>query len=180
MREEILPKRLLTDLPGDVDGYVARKLGQVTEFGSWLDVAVDNIGRGMLWCRIYHFGFLVTALEWLTFVCTHQCGSVWRESPVEAPVLVKAVMSHHFNSLWGFIAVGSLHALPLWLYCHYSGVLSALLIPLPLQYVGVALLAAGRALCMLVELWFVYNHIVYLLNEEVRADVTSKQVHAND
>ncbi|KAI0238416.1 hypothetical protein LSAT2_010888 [Lamellibrachia satsuma] len=128
----------------------------------YLDVAVDNIGRGMLWCRIYHFGFLVTALEWLTFVCTHQCGSVWRESPVEAPVLVKAVMSHR--------------------------ILSALLIPLPLQYVGVALLAAGRALCMLVELWFVYSHIVCLLNEEVRADVkstaaisrTNKQVHAND
>jgi len=56
-----------------------------------------------------------------------------------------------FKSLWGFIAVGSLHVLPLWLYCHYSGVFIDIFIPMSLQYVGIGLLASGRSLCMLVE-----------------------------
>ncbi|KAK2178466.1 hypothetical protein NP493_542g00015 [Ridgeia piscesae] len=164
-----------------VDGYLARKLKQQSEFGAWLDVVVDNIGRGMIWCRLYHFGFLVAALEWLTFVCTHQCYSEWKTPPAEAPVLVKAVMAHNFKSLWGFIAVGSLHVLPLWLYCHYSGVFIDIFIPMSLQYVGIGLLASGRSLCMLVELWFVYNHILCLLNEEARAAVsrTNKELQAN-
>ena len=50
-------------------------------------------------CPVLQFGFLVAALEWLTFVCTHQCHSEWKKPPAEAPVLVKAVMAHSKSSL---------------------------------------------------------------------------------
>lgn len=32
-----------------VDGWLARRLGLTSRFAAWLDVAVDNLGRGMLW-----------------------------------------------------------------------------------------------------------------------------------
>jgi CDP-diacylglycerol--inositol 3-phosphatidyltransferase len=35
-----------------VDGWTARRFNQVTKFGAWLDVIIDNIGRGILWTRI--------------------------------------------------------------------------------------------------------------------------------
>lgn len=38
--------------PG-VDGWVARRLQQTSRFGAWLDVVIDNIGRGMLWNMLY-------------------------------------------------------------------------------------------------------------------------------
>ncbi|XP_077064530.1 uncharacterized protein LOC143716171 isoform X2 [Siphateles boraxobius] len=36
-----------------VDGWVARKLQQTSRFGAWLDVVIDNVGRGMLWNMLY-------------------------------------------------------------------------------------------------------------------------------
>lgn len=35
-----------------VDGWAARRFNQVSRFGAWLDVIIDNIGRGMLWTRV--------------------------------------------------------------------------------------------------------------------------------
>jgi phosphatidylglycerophosphate synthase len=35
-----------------VDGWAARRFNQVTKFGAWFDVIIDNIGRGILWTRI--------------------------------------------------------------------------------------------------------------------------------
>jgi phosphatidylglycerophosphate synthase len=35
-----------------VDGWAARRFNQVSTFGAWLDVIIDNIGRGILWTRI--------------------------------------------------------------------------------------------------------------------------------
>eukprot|EP00445_Apocalathium_hangoei_P031142 CAMPEP_0203925322 /NCGR_PEP_ID=MMETSP0359-20131031/64981_1 /ASSEMBLY_ACC=CAM_ASM_000338 /TAXON_ID=268821 /ORGANISM="Scrippsiella Hangoei, Strain SHTV-5" /LENGTH=47 /DNA_ID= /DNA_START= /DNA_END= /DNA_ORIENTATION= len=32
-----------------LDGYLARALGQATEFGAALDVLVDNFSRAMMW-----------------------------------------------------------------------------------------------------------------------------------
>lgn len=36
-----------------VDGWLARRLDQCSRFGAWLDVVVDNVGRGMLWSRLF-------------------------------------------------------------------------------------------------------------------------------
>ena len=177
------------------------------------------------------FGYLVPAIEWTTFVCTHSFGAQWKSSFVKEPWWVKKVMangemilvvanhihvkamgkvnvnalreyhtytlnvrfylklqevvflcpscsfksnltlntcifcnntteiSQHnyaifllgFKTSFGIIAISGLHALPIWLYGHYFGVLHAWHIPLFLQYVGIALLSAGRALCMAAE-----------------------------
>ncbi len=34
-----------------VDGWTARRFNQVSKFGAWFDVIIDNIGRGILWTR---------------------------------------------------------------------------------------------------------------------------------
>lgn len=36
-----------------LDGWLARRLGQTSRFGAWLDVVVDNMGRGMLWSQLF-------------------------------------------------------------------------------------------------------------------------------
>lgn len=36
-----------------VDGWLARRLTQCSRFGAWLDVVVDNLGRGMLWSLLF-------------------------------------------------------------------------------------------------------------------------------
>jgi phosphatidylglycerophosphate synthase len=35
-----------------VDGWAARRFEQVSRFGAWLDVVIDNIGRTMIWTRV--------------------------------------------------------------------------------------------------------------------------------
>jgi phosphatidylglycerophosphate synthase len=37
----------------DFDGYFARLLKQTSSLGSWLDVIIDNLGRGILWVNIH-------------------------------------------------------------------------------------------------------------------------------
>lgn len=41
-----------------VDGWMARRLGQTSRFGAWLDVVVDNLGRGMLWSLLFEVWWL--------------------------------------------------------------------------------------------------------------------------
>lgn len=45
--------KLLSFLSPGVDGWLARRLGQCSRFGAWLDVVVDNLGRGMLWSLLF-------------------------------------------------------------------------------------------------------------------------------
>ncbi|CAI8023262.1 CDP-diacylglycerol--inositol 3-phosphatidyltransferase 1 [Geodia barretti] len=36
-----------------IDGWAARMMGQCSAFGAWLDVLVDNVGRSLLWTKLY-------------------------------------------------------------------------------------------------------------------------------
>ncbi|XP_068173773.1 uncharacterized protein si:ch1073-145m9.1 isoform X2 [Antennarius striatus] len=132
-----------------VDGWLARRLGRSSRFGAWLDVVVDNLGRGMLWSLLYQWGWLVSALEWCVFVCNHG------NSFTSIPPLVRAI-----NGFWtplGVWVMGGLHALPLWLYwCHWGSPAP------PIQILGTLLLGAGRLLALTAELWCVWTHIQYL------------------
>ena len=56
-----------------------------------------------------------------------------------------------FKTAMGVTAITGLQVLPMWLYAHYTGVLSTLHIPGVLQYMGIGVLAASRALCSAVE-----------------------------
>uniref|UniRef100_A0A8C5E473 Uncharacterized LOC114474225 n=1 Tax=Gouania willdenowi TaxID=441366 RepID=A0A8C5E473_GOUWI len=78
----------------DVDGWLARRLGQTSRFGAWLDVVVDNVGRGMLWSLLFEWGWLVSSLEWCVFVCNHSRGAEeWKNSFNRSPRLIQAIMA---------------------------------------------------------------------------------------
>ncbi|XP_077064529.1 uncharacterized protein LOC143716171 isoform X1 [Siphateles boraxobius] len=51
--ENFVPLYVLSIILDGVDGWVARKLQQTSRFGAWLDVVIDNVGRGMLWNMLY-------------------------------------------------------------------------------------------------------------------------------
>ncbi|XP_035658668.1 uncharacterized protein LOC118403910 isoform X3 [Branchiostoma floridae] len=130
-----------------------------------LDVAVDCIGRTLLWSCLYKWGFFIACLEWLVFVCTHNMGPAWRAT--SAPWWVEAVMAKGFKTPAGMFAITGLHVLPLWLYGHEAGVqLYSWHLPHTVHYTAVTLLAVGRALCVPVELWFVWNHVQFLISEK--------------
>lgn len=100
-----------------VDGAAARRLGQTSAFGAWLDVVVDNVGRSLLWCRLFpELGPWVSCLEWATFSCTHTIGEGWKMDFGDAPRLVLGVMANGFYNPLGVLAIGGLHGLVL-----YSG-----------------------------------------------------------
>ena len=47
-----------------VDGWAARRFNQQTKFGAWLDVIIDNIGRGILWTNISSVRRKRTNFDW--------------------------------------------------------------------------------------------------------------------
>lgn len=46
------------------DGYFAKLYDQVSTFGAWLDVVVDNLGRGILWVHLHKVNFYVKINEY--------------------------------------------------------------------------------------------------------------------
>lgn len=151
------------------DGYFARKLNQCSDFGAWLDVVVDLFSRGLLWCSLSQYGYLVIFLEWLTFVATHCRGAKWKTTEDKFPWLVKNVMENGFKTAWGLVAIAGINILPLWLYMYYSGVLTTVAsLPQWVHYLCFSLLIAGRVLAAYVESFFIYDHIMFLLHNDSR------------
>ncbi|XP_028662877.1 uncharacterized protein si:ch1073-145m9.1 isoform X1 [Erpetoichthys calabaricus] len=147
-----------------LDGYAARYLGQVSEFGAWLDVAIDNLGRGMLWSALFQGGCFISALEWCVFVCTHSSmGAEWKSRFVSSPWWVHRVMANGFKTTLGAFVIAGLHLLPVWLYSFFTGVLTdPLYLPHILQWVGIVVLSAGRLWCLAIEIWCIWTHIKFL------------------
>ncbi|XP_040901530.1 uncharacterized protein si:ch1073-145m9.1 isoform X1 [Toxotes jaculatrix] len=152
-----------------VDGWLARRLGQSSRFGAWLDVVVDNLGRGMLWSLLFEWGWLVSALEWCVFVCNHNTrGGHWKNSFACSPRLIQAIMANGFRTPLGVWVVSGLHCLPLWLYGYQRDLLSHwLYLPLWIQALGIMLLAVGRVLALTAEMWCVWTHIKHLTHDEL-------------
>ncbi|XP_054459846.1 uncharacterized protein si:ch1073-145m9.1 isoform X2 [Anoplopoma fimbria] len=150
-----------------VDGWMARRLGQTSKFGAWLDVVVDNLGRGMLWSLLFEWGWLVSAFEWCVFVCNHNArGDHWKDSFINSPPLIQAVMANGFRTPLGTWVVSGLHCFPLWLYgCQWGLLTDWLYLPPWIQAVGTLPLAAGRLLALSVELWCIWTHIKYLTSD---------------
>ncbi|KAK7087341.1 uncharacterized protein [Littorina saxatilis] len=149
-----------------VDGYAARKLNQCSDFGAWFDVVIDVFSRGLLWCSLHEYGYLVIFVEWLTFVSTHCRGPKWKIPEESFPWLVKSVMGNNFKTFWGTAAITGLNVLPLWLYGYRTGYLATgLSVPLWGQLLGIAVLTVGRTVCMFVECFFIYSHVMRLLDE---------------
>ncbi|CAL8360133.1 unnamed protein product [Merluccius merluccius] len=152
-----------------VDGWAARRLGQTSRLGAWLDVVVDNLSRGMLWSLLFEWGWLVTAVEWCVFVCNHSTnGADWKCSFTSSPYIVRAIMANGFQTPLGAWVIGGVHCLPLWLYGFRWGVLSQTLGLSPwMQTVGTVVLAAGRLLGFVAEVWCIWVHIKHLTNNEI-------------
>ncbi|XP_033634704.1 CDP-diacylglycerol--inositol 3-phosphatidyltransferase 1-like [Asterias rubens] len=150
----------------DLDGAVARRLHQTSTFGAWLDVVIDNIGRGMIWSQVFQWGCFVSALEWCVLVCTHTAGAQWKSSYSEVPWLVRKVMANGFRTPIGLYTVWCLHLLPLWLYAHKTGVLTAH-IPRSVVYFVIGILVFGRAVCATVEVYCIWAHIQQLINTDM-------------
>ncbi|KAM9318966.1 uncharacterized protein KZ484_023277 isoform 2-T2 [Pholidichthys leucotaenia] len=163
-----VPLYLVCIVLDGVDGWLARKLSQTSRFGAWLDVVVDNLGRGMLWSLLFEWGWLVCALEWCVFVCNHHSrGEQWKSSFSSSPALIQAIMANGFRTPLGMWVVSGLHCLPVWLYACQWGLLSHWLgLPLWIQDVGTLLLGAGRLLALLAEIWCIWTHIQYLTADE--------------
>ncbi|XP_071789915.1 uncharacterized protein [Asterias amurensis] len=149
-----------------INGTVARKLHQTSAFGVWLDLVVDNVGRGMLWSQIYKWGCFVSALEWCVLVCTHTAGAQWKSNYGQAPWLVKNVMSNDCKTPVGLYTAWSLHLLPLWLYAYRSGFLTAH-IPGGVVYFVISVLSVGRAMCAAVELYCIWAHIQQMISSDI-------------
>eukprot|EP00118_Oscarella_pearsei_P010334 m.63034 g.63034 ORF g.63034 m.63034 type:complete len:195 (+) comp35128_c0_seq6:74-658(+) len=146
------------------DGYAARKYNQMSAFGAWLDVVVDNISRGMVWCQIVSWGFLFVSLEWCVFVCTHTSGSRWREAFDGAPWWVKRVMAKGFKTYVGFVTISGLHVLPLWIYGLQRGLHHGF--PAWFYVGGLIFLIVGRLMSLVVEMWCIWMHVLYLSTEK--------------
>ncbi|XP_029922217.1 uncharacterized protein LOC115369686 [Myripristis murdjan] len=151
-----------------VDGWLARRLGQCSRFGAWMDVVVDNLSRGMLWSLLFEWGWLVSAVEWCVFVCNHGArGAQWKNSFTTSPRFVQAVMANGFRTPLGTWVISGFHCLPLWLYGYQWGLLSRCLhLPPWIQALGTLVLAAGRLLGLSVEMWCIWTHIKYLCSDE--------------
>ena len=146
-----------------VDGIVARRLDQTSEFGAWLDVVLDNISRSMIWTGLTpSYGFFISSLEWLTFVCTHQLGGRWKTPSEGQPIFVAKIMADNFNSPLGLWVILSIWFLPLWLYSfqYYHMSLSML------NMVITGIFVVGRLLAFMVEGWFIYQHVLTLLKQD--------------
>nr|XP_015807547.1 uncharacterized protein si:ch1073-145m9.1 isoform X2 [Nothobranchius furzeri] len=90
-----VPLYTLASVLDGVDGWLARKLGQTSRFGAWLDVLVDNLSRSMLWSLLFQWGWLVSTLEWCVFVCNHSTrGPDWKSSFSSSPRLIRAIMAN--------------------------------------------------------------------------------------
>ncbi|XP_022251617.1 CDP-diacylglycerol--inositol 3-phosphatidyltransferase 1-like isoform X3 [Limulus polyphemus] len=152
-----------------IDGWAARKFNQVSDFGAWLDVIIDNIGRGMLWCLISPSGYFVSVVEWVSFISNYtQRGSSWKQLQ-EPPEFAAKVMKNGCRTPPGMFAIAGLHFLPVWLYVIQRRILAEALIGVfvKLQYIVLGFLLVGRALAMSVEVWCIFAHIRRLLIQEM-------------
>eukprot|EP00055_Hartaetosiga_balthica_P012403 m.60242 g.60242 ORF g.60242 m.60242 type:complete len:205 (-) comp7933_c0_seq6:247-861(-) len=148
-----------------VDGKLARKYNQISYFGSWFDVVLDNVGRSLLWCFVApRIGTFVSCIEWLTFVCTHQNGARWKEEFGTAPNFAKQVMANGYKTPIGVVVIAGIHVLPIFYYGHLHGIDKLLFLPSIVSTAVLATLTAGRVYGMCVEFWVIKRHITQLIN----------------
>lgn len=165
-----LPLYAVSAFLDGIDGCIARRLGQCSAFGAWLDVLVDNVGRSVIWAMLYDWGVFVVCIEWTVFVCTHTLGHTWKQAFGAAPWWVKMVMDNGFYTATGVFTIAGIHGLPPYLYFYHnqpqdldflqaSGIKVLLIVP-------IVVLITARALGLAVELWCIKAHIVQLIHLE--------------
>jgi CDP-diacylglycerol--inositol 3-phosphatidyltransferase len=166
-------------------------LNQVSSFGSWLDVVVDNIGRAMLWTysvkvneysskQIVHsklyslylnklkkFGFMISCIEWMTFCCNQRHGAEWKQKFLDAPYFFKLVFKNNFRTPLGLTAItAGLQILPVWLYVmkQYEGIYFTTTLNICIGYLILLYCVIGRAISLIIEvLLFLLIKYIYFI-----------------
>lgn len=164
-----LPLYIFSAILDGIDGWAARRLGQVSDYGATLDVVVDLIGRGMIWCYVNKYGYAVSAFEWLVYLGNTERanGKQWKESFDKAPAFVHWVMDKGFKTPLGTIAITGLHVLPIWLYAMRAEVLGA---AGTLMDFITSSLTIARLICASVEAWCLWKYVVVLLHRSPHKD----------
>ena len=159
------------------DGLAARRLGQCSRLGELLDVVCDNVSRAAMWiawCSVNPPGLPlalgIVSLEWLTCLAT-QLSSAMRDSGnwkhVEArpvPALCGAFFANNFVNPLGMWGIAGLFGAPLYLFLRTAWPAALqFLYPVPPSAIGWTLLS-GRALCAVIELYFVSDFVRLLIS----------------
>ena len=168
------------------DGAAARYFQQKSEFGAWFDIVIDNFSRGMIWSRLYpEWGNFVAGIEWLTFVCTHNLGTKWKDAAFvyEQPSIVKKIMSNGFYSPVGFLTISGMWLLPVWLYLKKMLQLPTVISGHRVDFLYLMLtmiLCCGRLLALIAELWYILMHIRVLISHSILGDELEEEDKAKD
>ncbi|XP_076045945.1 phosphatidylinositol synthase isoform X2 [Oratosquilla oratoria] len=150
------------------DGWAARKWNQCSPFGAWMDILIDNAGRGLLWTKVHYLCFLVSVIEWTTHICNHNHGAHWKtivKNKRIVPPLIAKILSNNFRNPYGVLAIGGLNVLPLWCIGLKYEIFRTHLYFLPVYTpeIGLLVFGFGRILCLLAEIWCIKEHVKGLL-----------------
>uniref|UniRef100_A0A0G4FN20 CDP-diacylglycerol--inositol 3-phosphatidyltransferase n=1 Tax=Chromera velia CCMP2878 TaxID=1169474 RepID=A0A0G4FN20_9ALVE len=179
------------------DGMTARWRGEVTDFGTILDVITDNMVRHLLWMRLFPevLGPFFVFTEWMVFSFTAAERSGWKQKCFDrAPPLIQATMTNHFRTPLGSLTILGLMFLPLWLYVRafediLSTQLAALLggLPVGMQTAAMALfrvaahrgagtiLIFGRLLAFMCEAYVFFNFLLAVVEKDLETQREGKK-----
>ncbi|XP_076045952.1 phosphatidylinositol synthase isoform X5 [Oratosquilla oratoria] len=151
-----------------VPNVIARKWNQCSPFGAWMDILIDNAGRGLLWTKVHYLCFLVSVIEWTTHICNHNHGAHWKtivKNKRIVPPLIAKILSNNFRNPYGVLAIGGLNVLPLWCIGLKYEIFRTHLYFLPVYTpeIGLLVFGFGRILCLLAEIWCIKEHVKGLL-----------------
>ncbi|KAK9817549.1 hypothetical protein WJX74_004121 [Apatococcus lobatus] len=151
-----------------LDGFLARRLGQASSFGAFLDVLIDNATRGVfyVWAFDSPAGVLFVLLEMLSFLCTHKGGgAAWKTGYFSnSPWWVQKVMANGFRTPQGSLTVLGLMGCPVWLWTrrwYPASVFASPFFAVPA--------VIGRCMAGAVEIWVIARHIQGMLREDAQA-----------
>lgn len=164
------------------DGILARALNQTSSLGVFLDIAADNILRTVVWVAVAgaasnegspassvqtSIPCFIICLEWTTMVSTQvhaaQNATHWKGARERDPWLVRSYFDNNFRNPIGFLGIFGLFSANLFAYGSYHPILYE---NIPAFRVLMYLAFGGRFLSMLVELWFCFGYLSYMVEQD--------------
>lgn len=159
------------------DGIAARQLRQESAFGEWFDIVIDLFTRGLLWSWSFPlFGFLVFGFEFLVFVSVHCSGYSWQNKKRKMHWLASLTVSKGFKTPFGVVAMVGLWVLPVYCYVYTHALderfcsLFDLSFCVHVMPFVLTFLIFCRAHCAFVELCFLKNHVLMLLECSIQRE----------
>lgn len=172
-----------------IDGKIARKFNQCSNFGALLDITSDNILRGSVWLatvtascgNVWNLilALFVISLEWFTMVATQlqsqkenlhwksrQCASSAENGCTNAdsiPLFVKLVFKNNFVNPLGFLAIYGSFSSGMWLYAYYH---RDQFLWIPFFDAMMYFSFTGRFVAFFTEIWLCADFLNRVLDED--------------